>query len=157
MLIREYQSKARRNLKNLICDKKGVLHVIKMKTRLLLMAAAILLSSILIVGCSSNYSAPATSNSPAASSPSPTSASSQKAVTISGFAFSPQTLTVAKGTAVIWTNNDSTTHTVTSDSGVWDSNEVAPGKTFSFTFNQPGTFPYHCKIHPSMTAKIVVQ
>lgn len=128
-----------------------------MMTKYLLAIAAILFSLILIVGCSSYSSQPATSSAPAASTTPATAASSQPAVTISNFAFSPQTLTVAKGTAVTWTNNDSTTHTVTSDSGVWDSNELAPGKTFSFTFNQAGTFPYHCKIHPSMTAKIIVQ
>jgi hypothetical protein len=41
--------------------------------------------------------------------------------------------------------------------GVWDSGNLSPGKSFSFTFNQVGTFPYHCNIHSSMTAKIVVQ
>jgi plastocyanin len=88
---------------------------------------------------------------------SPTPATTPNSVNIQGFAFSPQTLTVAKGTTVTWTNKDSTTHTVTSDDGVWDSGNFANGKTFSYTFNQTGTFPYHCSIHPSMTAKVVVQ
>ncbi len=119
-----------------------------------LLLAITIITITLLAGCSSNSTQstkPATSTSPT------TSATSSNQVNISGLAFSPQTLTVAKGTTVTWTNNDSTTHTVTSDSGVWDSGDLAPGKTFSFTFNQTGTFPYHCKIHTFMTAKVIVQ
>lgn len=78
-------------------------------------------------------------------------------VTISGFSFNPQSLQVAKGATVTWTNNDSTEHTVTSDDNLFDGGLLASGATFSYTFNQAGTFNYHCKIHPSMTAKVVVQ
>ncbi len=78
-------------------------------------------------------------------------------VTLSGFAFSPATVTVPVGSTVIWTNKDSTTHTVTSDGGVFASGNLAVGDTFSHTFNQAGTFQYHCQIHPSMTGKIIVQ
>ncbi len=119
-----------------------------------LLLAITIITITLLAGCSSSSTQstkPATSTSPT------TSATSSNQVNISGLAFSPQTLTVAKGTTVTWTNNDSTTHTVTSDSGVWDSGDLAPGKTFSFTFNQTGTFPYHCKIHTFMTAKVIVQ
>lgn len=66
-----------------------------------------------------------------------------------------QTVTIKAGTTVTWTNIDDTEHTTTSNSGVWGSPIMAPGKSFSFTFSQPGTFPYHCEIHP-MTATIVV-
>ncbi|HEX7476015.1 MAG TPA: cupredoxin family copper-binding protein [Dehalococcoidales bacterium] len=128
-----------------------------MKTKYLLIAAAFILSVILLVGCSSNSSQPATSSVPTTQTSSTLAPANQAAVTISGFAFSPPTLTVSKGTTVTWTNNDSTTHTVTSDSSVWDSGNVIVGKTYSFTFNQTGTFPYHCNIHPSMTAKVIVQ
>jgi plastocyanin len=128
-----------------------------MKTKYLLAVATFILSVVLLVGCSSNSSQPTTSSAPTTQTSSTSASSSQQTVNISGFAFSPQTLTVSKGTTVTWTNNDSTTHTVTSDSGVWDSGNIAPGKTFSSAFNQTGTFPYHCKIHSSMTAKIVVQ
>src|SRR5437764_12123039 len=52
-------------------------------------------------------------------------------VTIQNFAFSPQTLTVAPGTTVIWTNKDSVNHTVTSDSGAWpDSSNLVTTQTF---------------------------
>ena len=78
-------------------------------------------------------------------------------VTIQNFAFSPQTITVAPGTTVIWTNKDNVEHTVTSDTGAWpDSGSLATNKTFSHTFTKAGTYAYHCGLHPSMTAKVIV-
>jgi len=77
-------------------------------------------------------------------------------VSIAGFAFSVSSLAVKQGTTVKWTNNDATTHTVTADDGSFDSDNIAPGGTFSHTFSSQGTFAYHCKIHSSMTAKVVV-
>ena len=77
-------------------------------------------------------------------------------VSIAGFAFSTTSLSVAKGTKVTWKNNDATTHTVTSDDGTFDSGNIAPGGSYSYTFADAGTFAYHCKIHPGMTAKVVV-
>lgn len=78
-------------------------------------------------------------------------------VAISNFAFSPATLTVAVGTKVTWTNNDSVAHTVTADNGAFGSQSVDSGSTFSFTFTKAGTYTYHCAIHPYMTATITVQ
>jgi plastocyanin len=73
-------------------------------------------------------------------------------------AFSPVSLTVAVGTAVTWTNNDSVAHTVTSDTKVFDSGSItAAVGTYSYTFTVAGTYNYHCTIHPMMTAKIIVQ
>lgn len=78
-------------------------------------------------------------------------------VNIENFQFSPVSLTINLGESVKWTNLDSTTHTVTSDTGVWDSQNIAPGASFSRTFNKDGSYAYHCKIHPSMTGTIVVR
>lgn len=78
-------------------------------------------------------------------------------VTIQNFAFTPQTLTVPVNTTVTWTNMDAVTHTVTSDSGVFTSGNMATNGTFSFKFTAAGTYPYHCSIHTYMTASIVVQ
>ena len=80
-------------------------------------------------------------------------------VSIIDFAFVPQMLTVPVGTNVTWTNNGSFTHTSTSTSGggLWDSGNIAPGGTFSRTFNSVGSFPYRCNIHLGMTGTIVVQ
>ena len=65
-------------------------------------------------------------------------------VTITSAGFQPATLQVKVGDTVTWTNNDSATHTVTSDtSGMFDSGPIAQGATFKFTFSQAGTFTYH--------------
>ena len=80
-----------------------------------------------------------------------------KAVSIENFAFSADKITVKVGTKVNWTNKDSVAHTVTSDSGTTlNSDLIATGESFSFTFNDVGTFGYHCKPHPSMTGTVVV-
>jgi plastocyanin len=80
-----------------------------------------------------------------------------QAVTIDDFAFSPATLTITAGDTVTWTNQDTTTHTATSNTGVFDSGDLDPGDAFSFTFTTPGTYEYHCTPHPTMTGQIVVQ
>jgi plastocyanin len=77
-------------------------------------------------------------------------------VEISNFAFSPSQITVKVGTKVTWTNSDSAAHTVTSDTGVFGSKTLNTGSSYSFVFNAPGTYSYHCAIHPSMKAIIVV-
>jgi plastocyanin len=76
-------------------------------------------------------------------------------VSIVNFSFSPASLTVSVGTKVTWTNNDSTTHTVTDDHGAFNQS-LPPGQTFTFTFTKAGTYTYHCNIHRSMTATIIV-
>ena len=77
-------------------------------------------------------------------------------VAIKNFAFSPATLSVKAGTKVTWTNNDSMAHTVTADSGLFDSGTIAPGASFSFTFASVGTVSYHCNFHPSMKGSVAV-
>lgn len=82
------------------------------------------------------------------------------AVAIKGFAFSPANITVKAGTTVTWTNQDSATHTVTADtasSDAPDSGDLAPGKSYSFTFQKAGTYMYHCAIHPNMVGMVTVQ
>lgn len=77
-------------------------------------------------------------------------------ISIADFAFDPPDLTINVGDTVVWTNNDGTAHSTTSDTGVWDSGLFGNGGTFSFTFNDPGQFPYHCSRHGSMTATVTV-
>ena len=79
------------------------------------------------------------------------------AVQIQNFAFNPPTLQVPAGTTVTWTNLDSTPHTATSTTGAFDSGNLNPGQSFSFAFEQAGTFDYLCRYHPSMRGSIVVQ
>ncbi len=68
----------------------------------------------------------------------------------------PPSITIKVGTTVRWTNQDSATHSVTSDTGVWDSGNVAQGATYSRVFDTVGTFAYHCAIHPSMKGTVIV-
>jgi plastocyanin len=77
-------------------------------------------------------------------------------VWIQNMAFSPSPLTIAAGTTVTWTNKMGITHTVTSDAGLFDSGNLNPNGTFSFTFVNAGTYTYHCNIHSSMTATVIV-
>jgi len=77
-------------------------------------------------------------------------------VKITNFAFDPPKLTVRAGTTVTWTNQDGAPHTITSDAGDWDSGQLSKGQSFSHTFDQAGTFAYHCAVHPTMTGTIVV-
>lgn len=77
-------------------------------------------------------------------------------VVIADFAFSPKTITVAPGTTVTWVNRDSMAHTVTSVPGGPVSSQLARGASYSFTFNTPGAWNYHCSIHPGMTGEVIV-
>jgi plastocyanin len=75
-------------------------------------------------------------------------------VGMAGLKFQPATLTVAKGTTVVFDNDDTAPHTVTARSGFPDSGVIDPGKSFSLVAAE--SFDYFCSIHPSMTAKLVV-
>ena len=78
-------------------------------------------------------------------------------VKIDNFSFTPQNLTVATGTTVVWTNRDDIPHTIVSTDGVFKSKARDTDEKFSYTFTKPGTYPYFCSIHPKMTGKVVVQ
>jgi plastocyanin len=85
------------------------------------------------------------------------------AVAIKDYAFSPASLTVSGGSTVIWTNLDSPAHQVVSDAtslamtgSLFMSGQLQQGQTYSFTFTIPGTYLYHCGIHPFMTGTIIV-
>jgi len=79
-------------------------------------------------------------------------------VKIDNFSFSPETLRIAPGTTVQWTNRDDIPHTVVSDDKTtFRSNLLDTDESFSFTFSKPGTYRYFCSVHPKMTAQVVVQ
>ena len=70
--------------------------------------------------------------------------------------YEPASLTVSAGTTVTWVNNGSTAITVTSPDGLFDSESVAAGGSFSYTFDTPGTFRYFCVPFPHMKGVITV-
>jgi plastocyanin len=73
------------------------------------------------------------------------------------YAFDPSTLTIKKGTQVVWTNASDAPHTVTSDTGIFStSSDLLPKKNYTFTFNTAGGYTYHCNIHRYMRAEIIV-
>ena len=78
--------------------------------------------------------------------------------------YNPSPLTVSIGTTVTWTNNDNTGHTVTegnpsgnTPANGFDSGIMAPGKTFTHTFDTPGTIQYSCTLHPTMLGEVIVK
>jgi len=83
-------------------------------------------------------------------------------VTMRLIAFRPEVITVDAGATVTWKQTDAGAHTVTSGTveqggagvietpdGRFDSGDIAKGDTFEFTFDEPGTYPYFCAIHPA--------
>jgi plastocyanin len=78
-------------------------------------------------------------------------------VWIQGHAFNPDTITVAAGTTIKWTNKDVDSHTVTSDSAIFESGTIGNNGTYSHQFNTVGSFPYHCSIHTEMKGIVIVQ
>jgi plastocyanin len=79
------------------------------------------------------------------------------AVEIVDFSYKPADLTVAKGTTVEFTNEDSTAHTATAKGGAFDSGTIQPGKSSQVTLDQTGTFTYTCSFHPFMKGTVTVE
>jgi plastocyanin len=78
-------------------------------------------------------------------------------VKIDNFVFTPETLEVAAGTTVTWTNEDDIPHAVGAKDLTWKSHAMDTGDSFSHTFATPGTVDYFCTMHPHMKGKIVVK
>jgi plastocyanin len=80
-----------------------------------------------------------------------------RAITINNFAFAPSRITVAPGATVTVTNRDSVAHTVTGPSGGFDTGDIQPGQSKTFTApNKAGNYPYICNIHQYMTGTLTV-
>lgn len=80
-------------------------------------------------------------------------------VRVVDFSFLPAQVTVAKGGKVTWVNcsQSNIQHTSTADGATWDSHLLAKFATFEQTFDQVGSFPYHCTPHGFMKGTVVVQ
>ncbi len=77
-------------------------------------------------------------------------------VAIVNFTFSPAELNIQQGDTVRWTNQDSSPHTSTSNSGVWNSGNMNNGDVYSFVFSLEGSYPYLCLYHSNMTGVVIV-
>jgi plastocyanin len=77
-------------------------------------------------------------------------------VAMPGRFYAPANLDLLVGTTVTWQNQDSTSHTVTSDDDAFDSGYVPPGGTYERLFDKPGVFKFHCTIHRFMRGIVKV-
>lgn len=78
---------------------------------------------------------------------------------IAGSAYQKSDITIKKGTTVVWTNQDAIEHDVTPDeeNPAFEGSELlSRGQSYSFTFNEVGTYTYHCTPHPFMTGSVTV-
>ena len=77
--------------------------------------------------------------------------------------FVPSTVTIDVGSEVIWENTDNAAHTATSGTptdgpdGVWDSSLMMVGGSYSKMFDEAGTYPYFCMVHPWMQGTVIVE
>lgn len=102
--------------------------------------------------------APVTPPIPAAPEPPPTTPPpGPYSIGIDNFKFSPDPVTVAAGTPVVWTNQQGVAHTVVADNNQFSSNTLQTGQTFTLKAASPGTYAYHCSIHPFMKGTVVVK
>lgn len=113
------------------------------------LAALALVLALAACGGSGDGSAAASDTGEASAEPA--------AVTIDELAYAPAELSVPAGTEVTWSNDDEAPHTITfDDDAVESSGELKTGDTYSVTFDEPGTYPYICAIHPDMKATVSV-
>lgn len=112
-----------------------------MKKSMLFILTLALASGLALHGCSkSNPSGPSSGNGN----------SNATTVTMPSFTFSPANLTIARHTTVTWYNNSGVAHTSTSNNGLWDTGNIAPGASKTTTFDSVGTFHYTCTYHAAM-------
>jgi plastocyanin len=78
-------------------------------------------------------------------------------VIISKLSFQPASITVGKGSTIVWRNQDTVSHTVTAVDGSFNSGTVVAGDTFVQRFDKVKTYTYSCSIHPEMKGTIIVE
>jgi LPXTG-motif cell wall-anchored protein len=94
---------------------------------------------------------------PVADSSTSVSAASSASVSAGDNFFAPPSITIQVGGTVTWSNDGQVAHTVTANSGSFDSGNLNPGQSFGHTFSQPGTFAYYCQYHQGMKGSVTVQ
>jgi plastocyanin len=150
-----------------------------------LVVAEVLVAMLIAVGCGGGASpTPTGAATPAASPAGPSGAASPDAaepaesgapasgaaagcapstdpatveVAIAGFAFGPSTAQASVGDVIGWTNDDSAPHSAVLDEGDCGTAVLRPGEAGALVFSAPGTYAYHCGIHPEMTGTVEVE
>ncbi len=128
---------------------------------LLAVASFALVAAVAATGCSSSKKSAAATTTTTAKATTTTAATVNAGATIeiSEYQFSPETVTVKAGDAVVWKNMGNVAHTVTETTTprTFASTDINPGQSFTQTFPTPGTYNYVCSIHPDrMHGTIVV-
>lgn len=77
-------------------------------------------------------------------------------VTVSGFMFSPDNMIICLGDSIKWCFKDSG-HSVVDNEGQFDSGVINDDEDFTYTYETPGVFPYHCGQMPNMVGKVIVR
>ena len=120
------------------------------------LVAGLFALSLVVAACSSDDDDGGTTGTTGATGATETgSGGGGTTITIAGFAFDPDTITVSGPTEVTITNDDSATHTFTLDDGSVDQT-VEPGATETVTVDVSASTGFHCNIHPQMTGQIEV-
>lgn len=139
----------------------------------LIAATAILLLPLVLAACggSGATTAPDTSepaasepagSEPAASDPgvaeacAPSTDTPTVTIAIANFVYEPAEATARVGDVVGWSNEDSAPHTATMDDDACGTGNISSGSAQALVFNAAGTYPYHCAVHPNMTATLTV-
>ena len=128
------------------------------KARWVRLVAGLFVLSLVVAACSSDDGGGGTTGTTGGATGTTAETGSSgggTTITIAGFAFDPNTITVSGPTEVTITNNDSTTHTFTLDDGSVDQT-MDPGATETVTVDISASTGFHCKIHPQMTGQIEV-
>jgi plastocyanin len=77
-------------------------------------------------------------------------------INIKDFMFAPTDLSIPVGTKVTWVNDDQVPHTVMETHKAFHSAALDTDDSFTYQFDNAGTFEYFCALHPQMVARIVV-
>ena len=124
----------------------------------LIILAIIIVGAIVLVATHQSSKSPTTQPMTSTSTKTTNSAVATDSITIQSYAFTPANITVKQGTTVTWTNKDQVAHTVTETDGKTgpSSGDINQNQSYSFTFNQAGTFKYDCSIHTYMVGTVTV-
>jgi plastocyanin len=79
-----------------------------------------------------------------------------KTVSITATGFSPDQVTIRPGDTVTWTNKDTKAHEIVSDTGIFKSNRLQPGESFSYRFDVESSYSYHDAMKASATGVVNV-
>jgi plastocyanin len=126
---------------------------------------SIVACGLVAAGCGSSSDSGSSNGSTKTQKAAPTApkkAGKTVAVAMKNIAFLPNSMSVAKGTTVKWTNEDNVNHDVTKKSGPGPDfssgqGNLAKGATYEQTLTTPGTIKYVCTVHPGMAGTINVK